>query len=37
MSRTGSVFVDAFINALTVANVRIRSVARGTQRSTLAV
>ena len=28
---------DAFINALTVANVRVRSVACGTQRITLAV
>jgi hypothetical protein len=28
---------DAFINALTVANVRVRSVAWGTQRITLAV
>jgi hypothetical protein len=37
MSRTGSVFVDAFLNALTVANVRVRSVARGTPRIRLAV
>jgi hypothetical protein len=36
-SRTGGVFVDAFINALTVTNVRVRPVARGTQRITLAV